>query len=209
MPPHRLQPRRVTREVPRWRRQPAPARRQQSGQRRMQRRADPESAQPLVQLSGRRAERLARELAEAQLAASQPAGNLQSRQRLPVRLPRRAWRFRRHLQPFIWLALLLAAGAGLHAAAHSAWWGPLTGLAVPALMLLAAGQRHKDKRYIFSQWTRRFVAAQAVATGLWLCLLALAGPRACAPWVLLTAAPYLALWVAALPVAARAGCEAA
>ena len=168
---------------------------QQSGPRRMQRRPDPESAQPLVQLSGRRAERLARELAEAQLAASQPAGNLQSRQRLPVRLPRRAWRFRRHLQPFIWLALLLAAGAGLHAAAHPAWWGPLTGLAVPALMLLAAGQRHKDKRYIFSQWTRRFAAAQAAATGLWLCLLALAGLRACAPWVLLTGAPFLALWV--------------
>jgi len=186
----RRPPRRVTREVPRWQR--AARSRQQSGPFWAQpqqdrpwwlRRRDPEPAGRLMASQAQPAGRL-------MVADGTPAVPV-----VPPRLPRQAWRFRRHAQPFIWLVLLLAAGAGLHRVHAAFWWGLLAAAAVPALMLLAVIQQHKDKRYIFSPWVRRFVGAQAVATSFWLGMLAGFGLRACLAPALLTGGPFLALWV--------------
>jgi DNA segregation ATPase FtsK/SpoIIIE, S-DNA-T family len=155
-------------------------------------------------MAGHQAELLARQALAAQLAGQLP-GQFPGQQLVipgqlpaaPPRLtvPRPAWRFRKHAQPFAWLALLLAGGAALHAA-PSAWlWSVLAGLVVPGAMWLAAQRRHDDERYVLSGWTRRFVMAQAAATGVWLPLLGIFGVRAWAAWVLLAGLPFLGLWV--------------
>jgi hypothetical protein len=153
---------------------------------------------PAGQPGGRQAEEMARQLLAAQLA-----GQLPARPRLPAalpaalparpRLPRRAWRFRKHAQPFAWAGLLLAAGGGLHQAPDGTWWGLLAGGLAGGGMALAAIWRDAEGKYRLTAWSRRFTAAEGAATAVWLPLLAAAGLRACAAWVLLTAAPFLAL----------------
>jgi hypothetical protein len=172
----------------------------------MPRRDAPVQPVPVIQVSGRKAQAMAMAAqAYAQMAAAglqagqaaQPGAALPQPARLiPLRPPRQAWRFRKHLQPFAWLVLLLAAGASLHAVPHGrVLWGVLASAAVPGLMLLAAGQRHRDGKHIFRLWTRRFVYAQAVVTGFWMLLLAAYGVRPCGPWVVVSALPFLGLWV--------------
>ena len=183
----RQPPRRVTREVPVWqRRRAATAAGRAGGQ------------QPWVQLSGRRAERAVQAAMAAQQAIAAPAGVSRAPGAraavIPVRAPRGPWRFRKHLQPFIWLALLLAAGAGLHAAPRALWWGMAAAAVVPGVMLLVSGQRDQDGKHIFTRWARRFVAGQAGLTSFWLAVMAVLGVRVTFPWVLLTGAPFLALW---------------
>jgi hypothetical protein len=119
--------------------------------------------------------------------------------RKPVAPPQprlRTWRFRRHVQPFAWLAALIAAGAGLgHVPHHPLWWGLAAGVLVPLGMVSVAGQRRKDCTQVFSGWVRRFTRWQALATSVWLPVMAAYGIRPAAPWVLVSCAPFLALWV--------------
>src|SRR5207342_3151618 len=96
----------------------------------------------------------------------------------------RAWRFRRHLAPFAWLAGL-AAASGLRAAPHPLLWGVLASVAVPVLMVLFT--RH------LSPWTRRAVDVAALVTSAWLPVLAAVPLRSCVAWLLLTWAPLAAL----------------
>ncbi len=204
MPPRRPAARR-TQEVPRWRRQPAPVLSRQSGPR-WRRQPEPAGGGWGQQMTGAQAEQLARQALAAQLAGHLPGvaqgqqlvPALQVAPRLAVRqpvLPRAGWRFRKHAQPFIWLVLVLAAGTVLHQAPAAALWASVAGLVVPGAMWLAAERRHQDKRYVLSPWTRRFVLAQAAVTSVWLPLLGIAGVRAAGVFVLLSALPFLGLWV--------------
>jgi hypothetical protein len=192
--------RRRTAEVPRWRRQPAPARRRQDNWPFWARRTEPEPA-PVLQISGRRAQRQAVQAMtamQAQLAAQQLTGPDAPAQRIMVphktlRLRWKGWRFRRHLQPFIWLALLLC-GSALRAAPYAAWCGLLAAVLVTGLMWVVVCQRDKARKYHFGPWTRHYVLLQAAVTGLWLPLLAVYPLRDLVPWVLLSWAPFAGLW---------------
>ena len=203
-PQARKKPRRVTREVPRWKRAAIrPAASTVQDRPWWQRRLAPDPV-PVVQLRGRAADRAARDmtalqrqLLAAQLAGQVPATDLVPGQAavIPLRPLKPAWRFRRHVQPFAWLAGLLAVGAGLHLLQHAVWWGLLGGAAAGTLMWLAVVQQHKDKTRVFPVWVRRFVYAEAAATVVWVPLLAVLGARVCLGPVLLTGAPFLGLWV--------------
>jgi hypothetical protein len=185
----RRTPRRVSREVPLWQR------RRRTSRRRPERPSD----QPVYQLSGRHAAKIAEAAATAAAVAAAQAGLLAAkdpaRSVVPIGPSKRAWRFRRHVPPFAWLVLLLGAGAGLHVAPDVFWWGLLASVVVPAGMLLVTGQRRKDKSWIFSLWVRRFTGAQAGATSFWLNMLGWLGVRVCGPFVLLSGGVFLGLWV--------------
>jgi hypothetical protein len=107
---------------------------------------------------------------------------------------RAGWRFRNHLQPFLWLAGVLALGAGLHIAPHRALCGVAAAVVVPAVLYGAATRKTQDGSPAAGVWVRRFMVAQAVFTAVWLPVLAVAGPGV-AVWVLLSGAPFLGLWV--------------
>jgi hypothetical protein len=145
-------------EIPRWRRA----------------QQDPPRPVQVVQLRGRHARAAVREL-----AAREKEGRKEGTS------PRGAWRFRRHVAPFAWLAGLAAASA-LRAAPHPLLCGLAASAAIPALMVLFT--RH------FPPWTRRAVDVAALLTAAWLPVLATAPPRSCAAWLLLTWAPCAALW---------------
>ena len=119
------------------------------------------------------------------------------RRSVPPPQPRlRTWRFRRHVQPFAWLAGLLAVGAALgHVPHHPVWWGLAAGVLLPLGMVSVAGQRRKDGTQVFSGWARRFTRWQAAATAVWVPVMAAEGIRVTAPWVLVSCGPFLALWV--------------
>jgi len=158
-------PRSKTREVPRWKRGKAK-----------------KPGAPPVQLRGRSAREFAREFAKATQpqagGAATPASGTITRTG--------AWRFRRHLPPFGWLAALIAS-AGLHSAPHPLLWGLLASLAAPAVMVLFT--RH------LQDFTRRAVDVAALITSLWVPFLAARGLHSCIAWLLLTWAPCCALWV--------------
>lgn len=155
----------------------------------------------------RQAAALAEQLQQAMqvqlLTAMQQQGAAGETVKLPGAAPatavrwrsRPAWRFRKHVQPFAWLAVLMGAGAGLHAVPHGVLAGLIGAVLVPAGAWWAASQRDRDKKRYFSPWTRRFVIAEGVASGVWLPVLAGAGLRPCAAWVLLSWLPFLGLWV--------------
>ena len=108
---------------------------------------------------------------------------------------RRGWRFRKHAQPFAWLLLLLAAGAGLHVAPHRALLTWLAAGAGGGVLYLAAVRQAADGSFVLGRWTRRFVLVQAAATAVAVPVLAFAGVQAAGAWVVLGGAPFLALWV--------------
>lgn len=163
--------RQPVREVPRWRRPQTVTR----------------SAAP-VQLRGRHGKAFARELARATAQGSEgrkeggtAAGN-------DVLAATGAWRFRRHLPPFAWLAFLLAAGLALHSTRHPLLFGNLAGLAAPVVMWLFT--RHA------SRFTRRAAEVAGLLTAIWLPLLAAIGWHARVPaFLLLTWGACAALWV--------------
>lgn len=160
-------PRRQSRAVPPWRRgrqQPA--------------------ARP-VQLTGRSARAFAREYAKASQQAPRKNGTAASNDALATT---RAWRFRRHMPPFVWGGGLAVAGAILHAAPHPLLFGILAGAGAPVLLVWST--RH------LSRFAKRGSEAAAVITSLWLPVLAALGFTKPIPALLaLTWAPCLALWV--------------
>jgi len=148
----------AAREVPRWKRK------------------QPQPATTVIQLRGRQARRFTRDLAAVPDGKEGKEGTA-----VPG-----AWRFRKHLVPFAWLAGL-AVASGVRAVPHPLLWGMLASVAVPVLMVLCT--RH------LPDWTRRAVDVAALVTSAWLPLLAMLPLRQCVPWLLLTWAPLAALWV--------------
>lgn len=170
-------------EVPRWRRgktAPQPA--------------------AVIQVRGRHARALTRELTAARPAGRGKEGTAAGG--APA-VPG-AWRFRRHLVPFAWLAGLTAASA-LRAAPHPLLCGLAASVAAPLLMVLFT--RH------LPDWTRRAADVAALFTSIWLPVLAVVPLRSCIAWLLLTWAPLAALWTRhyrwrAAPAAPAAGAPA-
>jgi hypothetical protein len=138
-----------------------------------------------VTLKGRHAKALTRELVKA---GQQPAGKGRKEGTATVLARSGAWRFRRHLPPFLLLAGLIAAGAILPRTAHPLLYGNLAGLAAPVVMVLFT--RH------LSKYARGTAEAWAAFTALWLPAFGLAGFSKPVPGLLvLTWAPPAALWV--------------
>jgi len=165
--------RQPVREVPRWRRPKTVAR----------------PAAP-VQLRGRHGKAFARELARATAQGSEgrQAGKQAAASANDVLSATRAWRFRRHLPPFAWLAFLIATGLALHFTRHPLLFGNLAGLTAPVLMWLFT--RHA------SRFTRRAAEIAGLLTAIWLPLLAAIGWHARVPaFLLLTWGACAALWV--------------
>ena len=159
----------AAKEVPRWKRK-----KQQ------------QPAATVIQLRGRQARRFTREVAAIPAQARGKEGKEGTATANDVLAHSGAWRFRKHLVPFAWLAGL-AAASGLRAAPHPLLWGLAASAAVPALMILFT--RH------LPEWTRRAVGVAALVTSAWLPVLAAVPLRSCAAWLLLTWAPLAALWV--------------
>jgi hypothetical protein len=154
----------AAREIPRWKR-----------------RKPQQATATVIQLRGRDARQFTREL-----AATPPGGKEGTATANDALASSGAWRFRRHLVPFAWLAGLIAF-SGLRAAPHPLLWGLLASVAVPLLMMLTT--RH------LPDWTRRACDVAALVTSVWLPLLAILPLRSCVAWLLLTWAPLAALWV--------------
>src|SRR6185437_9515479 len=196
--------RRRAKEVPRWRKA-ATSPQVRKGGPWWWRRDDPaQVAAAGGRLTSRQAKDLAAQAAQLQQAmqvqllasmqqqAGAAAGQIPAATRIVVR--RRAWRFRKHVQPFIWLVVLLAAGSGLYAAVPDPVTAGFIGsVLVPFGAWWVVSQR-REGTYYFSGWTRRFVVAEGVLSGVWLPVLAWHGPRAWAVWVLLSWLPLLGLW---------------
>lgn len=183
--------RRRAKEVPRWRKA-ATSPQVRSGGPWWWRRDDPARVAAGGKLTGRQVQ----QAMQVQLLAAmqqQAAGAAAQVPAAAMQLKRRGWRFRKHVQPFIWLVVLLAAGAGLHAVPHRALAGFTGAVLVPLGAWWGISQRGQDKGHYFSAWTRRFVLAEGVMSGVWLPVLAWAGPRVSA-WVLLSWLPFLGLW---------------
>jgi hypothetical protein len=158
-------PRRHARNQPRWRRGMRPY---------------PYSS---AQMSGRQAKTFAREYAREH---ARIAGAAAAADGAPPR--RGAWRFRRHLVPFAWIAVLAAAAAAVRATPHPV----LLSIPVAAGMAVAAmlATRH------LSRFARRITAAAAAVSLAWLPGLAAAGPARPVPALLaLTWAVFAAAWV--------------
>ena len=112
-----------------------------------------------VQLSGREARQFAREYARASTAAPATAnGTLAATG---------AWRFRRHLAPFAWLAVTLAAAVILRVTPRPVPYAVITAAVAGALLVWAT--RH------LSRFARRSAEMAAVVTLAWLPALTAAG----------------------------------
>jgi hypothetical protein len=162
-------PRRQTREIPRWRRGNTP-----------------QQPQNVIQVKGRRAVKLLRELdvPQAGQAGRQPDGAAAAND---VLARTGAWRLRRQFPPFAWGAGLAASGAALHAAPHHAILGPVAGIGAAVVLILFT--RH------LSAFARRWCDAAAFLTLAWLTALAAAGFGAPAPAMLaLTWIPFAVAW---------------
>jgi hypothetical protein len=156
----------AAREVPRWKR-----RKQQ------------QPAATVIQLRGRQARRFTREVAAT---PAQDRGKEGTATASGALAHSGAWRFRKHLAPFGWLAGLIAA-SGLRAAPHPLLCGLAASAVIPVLMVLFT--RH------LPPWTRRAADVAALVTSVWVLLLAAVSLRSCIAWMLLTWAPLAALWV--------------
>ena len=133
-----------------------------------------------VQLTGRQAKVFAREYARA--AAAPPAtanGALAATG---------AWRFRRHLMPFAWLAVTLAAAAVLRVTPHPVPYAVLFSAAAGALLTWAT--RH------LSRFTRRAADAAVLVTLAWLPALTATWPwhRPVPALLAATWAPFALAW---------------
>ncbi len=156
-------PRKPAQQVPRWKR------------------GKKKPASPVVQLKGRHGRAFARELARANHQASGKAG-----QSVAVRSG--AWRFRRHLPPFIWLAALILAGLILHRTRHPLLYGNIAGCVLP--FLLWRSTRH------LPDFDRHAADLAALVSTGWLPALAVFGWTAPVPAVLLVNwAIFAGLWV--------------
>jgi hypothetical protein len=160
-------PRQPAPQVPRWRRG-----KQQS-----------KTKMP-VHLTGRNARAFAREFAKA----NQQVPGKKGAATKSVAVKSGAWRFRRHLPPFIWLACLIAAGLILHQTAHPFLFGNLAGLALPTALVLFT--RH------LSAFAKRAADATAFVSTGWLPAIAVLGFSKPIPAILLINwGIFAALWV--------------
>lgn len=133
-----------------------------------------------VQLSGRQARQFAREY--ARVNPGQPATAS------AALAATGAWRFRRHLVPFAWLAVTLAAAVILRVTPRPVPYAAITAVAAGALLVWAT--RH------LSRFARRATEAAAVVTLAWLPVLAAAGFTRPVPALLaVTWAPFTLAWV--------------
>jgi hypothetical protein len=145
------------------------------------RRGKQAKSSPVIQLRGRHARAFARELAsQPQSPAGGAAAGALARSG--------AWRFRRHMAPFAWLAGLLAAALALRLTPHPLGFGILAALASAALLVWAT--RH------LSRYARRTCDAWALLTVLWLPSLASLGfPDAARVLLAINWAVCAGLWV--------------
>ena len=133
-----------------------------------------------VQLSGRQARQFAREYARVT-----PAGPATANGALAAS---GAWRFRRHLVPFAWLAVTLAAAVILRVTPRPVPYAVIAAAAAGALLVWAT--RH------LSRFARRAAELAAVVTLAWLPALAAAGFARPVPALLaVTWAPFTVAWV--------------
>jgi hypothetical protein len=154
-------PRRHQRSVPRWRRGHAV------------------TVRP-VQLSGRQARQFAREYAHLTRTGPAAAGGTLA--------ATGAWRFRRHLVPFAWLAVTLAAAVVLRVTPRPVPYAAAAAVTAGALLVWAT--RH------LSRFARRAAELAAVVTLAWLPVLAAAGFARPVPALLaVTWAPFTLAWV--------------
>ena len=146
----------VQREVPRWRKKPAPA-------------------APSIQMTGRQAKKFARTFSTAMAAQQGPqpvTGKVvQAVQPAPVpgaslAYQSGAYRHRKQLVPFAWVFLLVTTGLGMHGA-HALRPALVTALCSAAGIVLLS--RH------LSRFARNAASAVAGLTALWLPLLAAFG----------------------------------
>jgi hypothetical protein len=167
-------PRRHQRSAPRWRRGHAV------------------TVRP-VQLSGRQARQFAREYARANPAPPATAN--------ATLATTGAWRFRRHLVPFAWLAVTLAAAVVLRVTPRPVPYAAAAAFTAGALLVWAT--RH------LSRFARRSAELAALVTLAWLPILAAAGFARPVPALLaVTWAPFTLAWVrhyAWRPAAAQPG----
>jgi hypothetical protein len=155
--------RRRKQEVPRWRRHPHPL-------------------HAPVRLSGRHARAFAREYARAVQLRNDPATAKGPLARTG------AWRFRRHMAPFAWLAVLVIVAPALRATPHPLLFAFPAGLALGGLAIWAT--RH------LSQFARRVTDVASLVTAMWLPVLAGAGFRAPVPaFLALTWAAFAGAWM--------------
>jgi hypothetical protein len=154
-------PRRRLRDVPRWRRGHAVA------------------VRP-VQLSGRQARAFAREYARVTRTGPATAGRTLA--------ATGAWRFRRHLVPFAWLAVTLAAAAAARVTPRPVLYAAIAAVVAGGLAVWAT--RH------LSRFARRAAEAAALVTLAWLPALAAAGFARPVPALLaVTWVPFALAWV--------------
>lgn len=157
-------PRRQTREIPRWRR----------GKGRQ-----PQVPQQIVQIRGRHARDLIRQMETRQAAQSGQQAGKAPNPAAPANdvLARTgAWSRRRQMPPLAWGAGLPVAGAIAHAAPHPALSGSLGGIIAAVLLILFT--RH------LSAFARRWCDAAAFLTLAWLPALAIGGLGAPVPALL-------------------------
>ena len=159
-------PRRQTkREVPRWRR------------------GKQQTSYAGVQLTGRDARKFTRELARLTATQSNPAAAKND-----VLAKTGAWRFRRHLAPFIWLAVLAAAAVALRRSAHPLIFANIAAWATGLLVVWAT--RH------LSPFARRATDAAALASTVWLPVLTSVGLAKPFPALLaITWAVFAVVWI--------------
>jgi hypothetical protein len=133
-----------------------------------------------VQLSGRQARQFAREYARVTRTDPAPAGSAVARTG--------AWRFRRHLVPFAWLAVTLAAAVILRVTPRPVPYAAAAAFVAGALLVWAT--RH------LSSFARRAAEMAALVTLAWLPVLAAAGFGAPVPAALAVTWALFALpWV--------------
>lgn len=133
-----------------------------------------------VQLSGRQARQFAREYARVTRTDPATAGSTLA--------ATGAWRFRRHLVPFAWLAVTLAAAVILRVTPRPVPYAAAAAVAAGALLVWAT--RH------LSSFARRAAELAALVTLAWLPVLAAAGFTRPVPALLaVTWAPFTLAWV--------------
>ena len=134
-----------------------------------------------VQLTGRQARQFAREYARVTRTDIAAANDKLA--------TTGAWRFRRHLVPFAWLAVTLAAAVILRVTPRPVLYAAIT--AASAGMLLVWATRH------LSRFARRATEAAALVTLAWLPILAAAGitTRPVPALLACTWAPFTLAWV--------------